>query len=69
MEGNIVKSILTYTNISPGKQRNPTPVTNNASYDKIARTAPSALGIRVSRTFSVNVKEKYIVLTFHDQGS
>ena len=24
-EGNIVKSILIYTNISPGNQRNPTP--------------------------------------------
>ena len=47
----------------------PDPLTNNASYDKIARTAPSALGIRVSQTFSVNVKEKYIVLAFHDQGS
>ena len=45
------------------------PLTNNISYDKIARTAPSALGIRVSQTFSVNVKEKYIVLAFHDQGS
>ena len=69
MEGNIVKIILTYTYISPGKQRNPTPLKNNASYDKIARTAPSALGIRVSRTFSVNVEGKYIVLAFHDQGS
>ena len=47
----------------------PEPLTNNASYDKIARTAPSALGIRESQTFSVNVKEKYIVLAFHDQGS
>ena len=47
----------------------PDPLTNNASYDKIARTVPSALGIRVSQTFSVNVKEKYIVLAFHDQGS
>ena len=47
----------------------PDPLTNNASYDKIARIAPSALGIRVSQTFSVNVKEKYIVLAFHDQGS
>ena len=47
----------------------PDPLINNASYDKIARTAPSALGIRVSQTFSVNVKEKYIVLAFHDQGS
>ena len=45
------------------------PLTNNASYDKIARTAPSALGIRVSQTFSVNVKGKYIILAFHDQGS
>ena len=47
----------------------PDPLINNASYDKIARTAPSALGIRVSQTFSVNVKGKYIVLAFHDQGS
>ena len=47
----------------------PHPLTDNASYDKIARTAPSALGIRVSRTFSVNVEGKYIVLAFHDQGS
>ena len=45
------------------------PLTNNASYDKIARTAPSALGIRLSQTFRVNVKEKYIVVAFHDQGS
>ena len=51
------------------KPDTPGPLTNNASYDKIARTAPSALGIRVSQTFSVNVKEKYIVLAFHDQGS
>ena len=47
----------------------PDPLTNNASYDKIARTAPSALGTRVSQTFSVDVKGKYIVLAFHDQGS
>ena len=52
-----------------GQSTQPDPLTNNASYDKIARTAPSALGIRVSRTFSVNVKGKYIVLAFHDQGS
>ena len=68
MEGNIVKNILTYTYISPGNQGN-SPLTNNTSYYKIARTAPSALGIRVSQTFSVNVKGKYIVLAFHDQGS
>ena len=47
----------------------PDPLTNNASYDKIAKTTPSALGIRVSQTFSVTVKGKYIVLAFHDQGS
>ena len=47
----------------------PHPLTDNASYDKIARTAPSALGIRVSQTFRVTVKGKYIVLAFHDQGS
>ena len=52
-----------------GQSTQPDPLTNSASYDKIARTAPSALGIRVSQTFSVNVKEKYIVLAFHDQGS
>ncbi|XP_022796246.1 ephrin type-B receptor 3-like [Stylophora pistillata] len=45
------------------------PLTNNASYDKIAKTAPSALGIRVSQKFRVEVKRKYIVLAFHDQGS
>ena len=68
MEGNSVRNILTYTYISPGNQGN-SPLTNNTSYYKIARTAPSALGIRVSQTFSVNVKGKYIVLAFHDQGS
>ena len=47
----------------------PHPLTDIASYDKIARTAPSALGIRVSQTFRVTVKGKYIVLAFHDQGS
>ena len=47
----------------------PHPLTDNASYDKIARTAPSALGIRVSQTFRVTVKGKYIVLALHDQGS
>ncbi|XP_022796262.1 ephrin type-A receptor 4-like [Stylophora pistillata] len=45
------------------------PVTNNASYDKIAKTAPLALGIRVSQKFRVEVKKKYIFLAFHDQGS
>ena len=52
-----------------GQSTQPDPLTNSASYDHIARTAPSALGIRESQTFSVNVKEKYIVLAFHDQGS
>ena len=52
-----------------GQSTEPHPLTNNASYDKIAKTAPSALGIRVSQTFSINVKGKYIVLAFHDQGS
>ena len=52
-----------------GQSTQPDPLTNNATYDKIARTAPSALGIRVSQTFTVNVKGKYIVLAFHDQGS
>ena len=52
-----------------GKSTEPDPLINNASYDKIARTAPSALGARVSQTFSVDVKGKYIVLAFHDQGS
>ena len=52
-----------------GKSTQPDPLTNNATYDKIARTAPSALGTRVSQTFSVNVKVKYIVLAFQDQGS
>ena len=47
----------------------PHPLTNNAAYDKITETAPSALGIRVPQTFRVNVKGKYIVLAFHDQGS
>ena len=47
----------------------PDPLTNNATYEKIAKTAPSALGTRVSQTFTVNVKGKYIVLAFHDQGS
>ena len=47
----------------------PDPLTNNATYDKIAKTVPSALGSRVSQTFGVNVKGKYIVLAFHDQGS
>ena len=39
-----------------GQTTEPDPLTNNATYDKIARPAPSALGIRVSRTFSVNVE-------------
>ena len=52
-----------------GQSTEPHPLTNNASYDKIAKTAPSALGIRVSQTFSINVRGKYIVLAFHDQGS
>ena len=52
-----------------GQSTQPDPLTNNASYDKIARTAPSALGSKVSQTFRVNVKEKYILLAFHDQGS
>ena len=49
--------------------KEPDPLTNNATYDKIAKTVPSALGSRVSQTFGVNVKGKYIVLAFHDQGS
>ena len=52
-----------------GQPTQPDPLINNAAYDKIARTAPSALGSKVSQTFRVNVKEKYIVLAFHDQGS
>ena len=52
-----------------GQSTQPDPLTNSASYDKIARIAPSTLGIRESQTFSVNVKGKYIVLAFHDQGS
>ena len=52
-----------------GQSMLPDPLTKNATYDKIARTAPSALGTRVSQTFTVNVKGKYIVLAFHDQGS
>ena len=47
----------------------PDPLTNNATYEKIAKTAPSALSIRVPQTFSVDVKRNYIVLAFHDQGS
>ena len=47
----------------------PDPLTNDATYDKIAKTAPSALGVIVSQTFSVDVKRTYIVLAFHDQGS
>ena len=52
-----------------GQTTQPEPLTNNATYDKIARTAPSALDSKVSQMFRVNVKEKYIVLAFHDQGS
>ena len=52
-----------------GQPTYPDPLTNNATYEKIAETAPSALSIRVSQTFSVDVKRKYIVLAFHDQGS
>ena len=52
-----------------GQSTQPNPLTNSITYDKIARTAPSALGTGVSQTFSVNVKGKYIVLAFHDQGS
>ena len=47
----------------------PDPLKNNATYDKIAKTAASALGIRVTQIFRVDVKGKYIVLAFHDQGS
>ena len=47
----------------------PDPLTDNAIYDKIARTAPSALDSKVPQTFRVNIKEKYIILAFHDQGS
>ena len=47
----------------------PDPLTNNATYEKIAKTAPSALSIRVPQTFNVDVKRKYIILAFHDQGS
>ena len=52
-----------------GQPTQPDPLTNSATYDKIARTAPSALGVIVFQTFSVNVEGKYIVLAFHDQGS
>ena len=45
------------------------PLTNKASYIKIAKTAPSALGIKVTQKFRVEVKKKYILLAFHDQGS
>ena len=52
-----------------GQSTQPDPLIDNATYDKIAQIAPSALDSKVSQTFRVNVKEKYIVLAFHDQGS
>ena len=52
-----------------GQPTYPDPLTNNATYEKIAKTAPSALSIRVPQTFNVDVKRKYIILAFHDQGS
>ena len=52
-----------------GQPTYPDPLTNNATYEKIAKTAPSALSIRVPQTFNVDVKRKYIILAFRDQGS
>ena len=37
-----------------GQPTYPDPLTNNATYEKIAKTAPSALSIRVPQTFSVD---------------
>ena len=47
----------------------PNPLANNATYDKIAKTAAPALVIKVIQTFRVDVKRKYIALAFNDRGS
>ena len=47
----------------------PDPLTNNATYEKIAEITAPTLGIKVTDTFIVEVKGKYIILAFHDQGS
>ncbi|RMX43374.1 hypothetical protein pdam_00016104 [Pocillopora damicornis] len=45
----------------------PDPLANNATYDKIAKTAAPALVIKVIQTFRVDVKRKYIALAFNDR--
>lgn len=49
----------------------PDPLRNNITYEKIAEiTAPIlSLSTRITNTFGVEVRGKYIVLAFHDQGS
>ena len=49
----------------------PNPLINNATYEKISEVTARILGInvRVQKTFSVEVKGKYIILAFHHQGS
>ena len=52
-----------------GQTTTPDPLTNNATYEKIAEITAPTLGIKVTETFSVEVKGKYILLAFRDQGS
>ena len=48
----------------------PDPLRNNVTYEKIAEiTAPILSLSRITNTFGVEVRGKYIVLAFHDQGS
>lgn len=48
----------------------PDPLRNNVTYEKIAEIAAPILSLsRITNTFGVEVRGKYIVLAFHDQGS
>ncbi|PFX13113.1 ephrin type-A receptor 4-A-like [Stylophora pistillata] len=47
----------------------PNPLTNNASYEKIAKIAAPAFGFNITQTFRAAVTGKYLVLAFHDEGS
>lgn len=47
----------------------PNPLTNNGSYDKIAKISAPALSTNITQTFRAVVTRKYIVLAFHDEGS
>ena len=49
----------------------PDPLRNNVTYEKIAEMTAPILGLTVwtRNIFGVEVKGKYIILAFHDQGS